>query len=89
MSSLTRSGSGVPPLGSSPKVGRFVPNAPWPVVPLGDLCVDVQYGSSAKTREDPTGVPVLRMGNIQNGTLSLDTLKYLPVSHPEFPALLL
>ncbi|MCM0754180.1 restriction endonuclease subunit S [Desulfovibrio aminophilus] len=50
----------------------------------------IQYGSSAKTGDDPTGIPVLRMGNIrQDGGLLLDDLKYLPRSHDEFPALLL
>ncbi|MCZ0936801.1 MAG: restriction endonuclease subunit S, partial [Gemmatimonadetes bacterium] len=32
---------------------------------------------------------VLRMGNIQDGMLNLDNLKYLPPDHPEFPRLLL
>ena len=49
----------------------------------------VQYGSSAKTSGDPEGVPVLRMGNIQRGAISLDDLKYLPRDHSEFPKLLL
>jgi len=49
----------------------------------------MQYGTSAKTSEDATGVPVLRMGNIQNGELMLDVLKYLPADHDEFPGLLL
>lgn len=49
----------------------------------------VRYGTSAKTSEDPSGVPVLRMGNIQDGQLDISNLKYLPVDHPEFPDLLL
>ena len=49
----------------------------------------VQYGSSAKTSEETKGVPVLRMGNIENGRLSLDKLKYLPKDHDEIPNLLL
>lgn len=49
----------------------------------------VRYGSSAKTSKDNIGVPVLRMGNIQDGSLDLNNLKYLPVDHTEFPALLL
>src|SRR4051812_14070608 len=51
-----------------------------------ELC---QYGSSAKTNEDPSGVPVLRMGNLQDGVLDLTDLKYLPTNHSEFPNLLL
>lgn len=49
----------------------------------------VEYGSSAKTSEDSSGVPVLRMGNIVEGELRFDELKYLPSNHVEFPKLLL
>jgi type I restriction enzyme S subunit len=49
----------------------------------------VEYGSSAKTSEDSNGIPVLRMGNIFEGELSLEDLKYLPNKHDEFPKLLL
>jgi type I restriction enzyme S subunit len=50
----------------------------------------VQYGSSAKTSEEPGGVPVLRMINItSDGRLNLEDLKYLPPNHNEFPDLLL
>jgi type I restriction enzyme S subunit len=48
-----------------------------------------KYGSSAKTSIDGAGVPVLRMGNIQDGSLDLTDLKYLPQDHDEFPDLLL
>jgi type I restriction enzyme S subunit len=49
----------------------------------------LRYGSSAKTSNDSDGIPVLRMGNIQDGKLDLRDLKYLPYSHEEFPTLLL
>ena len=48
----------------------------------------VQYGSSSKTSLQ-ADVPVLRMGNIQGGELEVQSLKYLPAGHREFPALLL
>ena len=48
-----------------------------------------RYGSSAKAFPEPLGVPVLRMGNIQDGSLDVRSLKYLPVGHAEFPDLLL
>jgi len=56
---------------------------------VGDLATAVQYGSSAKTNDDSSGIPVLRMGNIVDGSLDLTKLKYLPRGHGEFPALLL
>lgn len=49
----------------------------------------VEYGSSAKTNEESSGVPVLRMGNIVEGELRLDEFKYFPTNHDEFPKLLL
>jgi type I restriction enzyme S subunit len=61
----------------------------WARATVEQLSTHVQYGSSAKTNEDSIGVPVLRMGNIEEGKLVLDSLKYLPANHEEFPDLLL
>ena len=47
----------------------------WQTKTLGDLCDDVEYGSSAKSKADG-GVPVLRMGNIQDGRLDWENLVY-------------
>jgi type I restriction enzyme S subunit len=59
----------------------------WVWASVDQLTVEQKYGSSSKTNEDPTGVPVLRMGNIQDGDLDFSNLKYLPVDHDEFPGL--
>lgn len=61
----------------------------WTWATIEQISSRVQYGSSAKTDEGPTGVPVLRMGNIQEGKLDFDRLKFLPNNHGEFPELLL
>jgi type I restriction enzyme, S subunit len=42
-----------------------------------------QYGLSAALSEEPVGMPVLRMGNIQNGKITLDKLKYVELSQSE------
>jgi type I restriction enzyme, S subunit len=55
----------------------------WPIVRLGDITEEQCYGTSAKASTDPTGVPVLRMGNIQNGALDFRELKFLPRDHPD------
>ncbi|SHL20944.1 type I restriction enzyme, S subunit [Chitinophaga jiangningensis] len=47
----------------------------WRWVMLGDLCTDVEYGSSTKSKEQGE-VPVLRMGNIQNGRFDWSDLVY-------------
>jgi type I restriction enzyme, S subunit len=59
----------------------------WATASVEQLTSLVEYGTSAKTNEDSTGVPVLRMGNIVNGEFLLDVLKYLPQNHNEFPKL--
>lgn len=61
----------------------------WCWTSVEQVALSVRYGSSAKTNEDLSGVPVLRMGNIVDGTLDWTELKYLPKSHDEFPDLLL
>ena len=47
----------------------------WKWRTLGELCHGVEYGSSAKSRKEGK-VPVLRMGNIQDGRLNWESLVY-------------
>ncbi|AOI64223.1 hypothetical protein WS51_10845 [Burkholderia territorii] len=61
----------------------------WVWATIDQLSIEQRYGTSAKTNEDSSGVPVLRMGNIQEGQLDYTSLKYLPKSHEEFPDLFL
>ena len=61
----------------------------WTWATVEQLLTKIQYGSSKKTGDDSNGVPVLRMGNIVDGKIVLDNLKYLSKEHDEFPELLL
>ena len=61
----------------------------WIWATVEQLLTKIQYGSSRKTNDDTNGVPVLRMGNIVEGKIVRDNLKYLPKEHDEFPELLL
>lgn len=61
----------------------------WYIATIDQISSGVEYGSSAKCTSEPVGVPVLRMGNILQGRLVTENLKYLPDSHSEFPRLLL
>jgi len=61
----------------------------WCWATVDQVSVDSRYGSSAKAQPDLPGVPVLRMGNIVDGTIDFTDLKYLPLDHSEFPDLLL
>lgn len=61
----------------------------WRQTTLGEVATEVRYGTSAKASENSNGVPILRMGNIVEGNLTLETLKFLPRKHREFPQLYL
>jgi type I restriction enzyme S subunit len=61
----------------------------WVWASVDQLTIEQKYGSSSKTNEYTEGVPVLRMGNIQDGELDFTNLKYLPTDHDEFPSLYL
>jgi len=37
----------------------------------------IQYGTSEKAKPEPPGIPVIRMGNIQDGKLVFNNLKYI------------
>ncbi|OEF42915.1 restriction endonuclease subunit S [Vibrio cyclitrophicus 1F289] len=75
---------------TSPEV-EGLPELPdgWVWATIDQLAISKRYGSSSKTNDDSSGVPVLRMGNIQDGKLDYGNLKYLPSDHKEFPELLL
>jgi type I restriction enzyme S subunit len=74
------------PMRPDPPANAELP-AGWCWATVDQLSTMVQYGSSAKTNDDASGIPVLRMGNIQDGRLVLGSLKYLPRDHAEFPDL--
>lgn len=61
------------------------PPSHWSIRPLGSLARRIEYGTSAKAHADPADgdIPVLRMGNIQDGRLDMQNLKYLPFGHPD------
>jgi type I restriction enzyme S subunit len=53
---------------------RVLPKG-WKRVELGEVCSNVEYGSGAKSKEHGK-IPVLRMGNIQNGRFDWGDLVY-------------
>ena len=67
----------------------FDPPASWTKSNTDQVAKAVEYGTSTKTMVGEFGIPVIRMGNIQNGRIVLDKIKTLPIGHPEFPKLLL
>jgi len=69
----------------SPVDATDLPELPegWIWTRVGEVVTRIQYGSSEKATEDASGVPVLRMGNIQEGSLIFEDLKYYPEGQPQ------
>jgi type I restriction enzyme S subunit len=59
----------------------------YPAVRLGLVLQLVQYGTSVKANIRGQGVPVIRMNNIVDGYLSLDSLKYVELPEKDIRAL--
>jgi len=61
----------------------------WKWVNLSELIESSTYGTSAKTSETPSDrcKPVLRMGNIRDGQIVTENLKYLPEDHEDIDSL--
>lgn len=50
----------------------------WPVATVGEVIAAADYGSSTKSSDDGSGLPLIRMGNVDYaGTLNLSNLKYV------------
>lgn len=53
--------------------------AKWRLTTIGDVAAELRYGANSKAGSNASGgVPILRMGNIQDGHLDLADLKYVP-----------
>ena len=63
----------LPPISDEEKPFDILDNWKW--VSVGDVCTNIQYGTSKKSSE--TGkMPVIRMGNLQGGKIVYDKLAY-------------
>jgi type I restriction enzyme S subunit len=50
----------------------------WVWTTVEEITEMMQYGTSEKAGNDSSGIPVIRMGNIQEGKLVLEGLKFFP-----------
>ena len=57
--------------------------ARFPLTPIRDLEPYVQYGISTLASDEPLGIPILRMNNIQDDGWDLSDLKYIELSETE------
>jgi len=48
----------------------------WPSTALGDVLISGRYGTSTKCSYDGDGMPVLRIPNVQSGSIDLTDLKF-------------
>ena len=58
--------------------GFFMIPPEWVWIKVGIISENIQYGTSEKATTTKSKIPVLRMGNIQDGELNFDNLKYYP-----------
>lgn len=57
--------------------------AGWAWTCLGDLALDIRFGTSKKCAHEPIGTPVLRIPNVSGGHVSLADLKFGPLTETE------
>lgn len=56
----------------------------WPMETVGDVIESADYGSSTKATDDGTGLPLIRMGNVDYaGSLNLTDLKFVNLPDTE------
>lgn len=56
----------------------FIHTTNYPIIPAKQFICDYQYGLSEKASKEKIGLPVLRMNNLQNSSIDISDLKYLP-----------
>lgn len=61
----------------------------WEWTRVGNVATMIQYGTSEKANEDSNGIPAIRMGNILDGKIVFDKLKYFPKEWPQLRDLIL
>ena len=67
----------------------FIIPPTWKWARIGDAALFTQYGTSSKATPTEHGVPVLTMGNIQDGLVVWNDEKQMPDDSPELPSLFL
>ncbi|NWF53854.1 MAG: restriction endonuclease subunit S, partial [Syntrophaceae bacterium] len=61
----------------------------WIWTRIGEVIQKIQYGTSEQAGDDSTGIPVIRMGNIFEGKIVFDNLKYFRKGWPQLNDFLL
>lgn len=61
----------------------------WVWCRLGEIAMNIEYGTSERAEMESDHIPVLRMNNIQNGKLDFEKLKYVEEGINDLPRLYL
>ncbi|MEI7606337.1 MAG: restriction endonuclease subunit S [Rhodospirillaceae bacterium] len=72
---------------SSPSRETFALPTNWEWTTLGEITIDMRYGTAKKCSYEKKGTPVLRIPNVSKGALSLDDMKYGPLTKNEIDEL--
>ncbi|MDX8494641.1 restriction endonuclease subunit S [Mesorhizobium sp. VK22B] len=72
-----------------PKELPFAVPLGWAWAKIGEVALSTQYGTSENAIAAGAGVPVLAMGNINNGIVDHNSKKLLPATSNELPELFL
>ena len=59
----------------------------WGTEALGNLLLDVKYGTSKKSDYETNGIPILRIPNIKEGEIDISDLKYSILDDKEYESL--
>lgn len=62
---------------------KGITEASYPAIKIRNLLLSYQYGLSLKATEEPIGIPMLRMNNINNSELDIDDLKYITIAEDQ------
>lgn len=62
---------------------KGITEAKFPAIKVRNFILSYQYGLSSKATEEPIGIPMLRMNNINNSELDIDDLKYITIDNEQ------
>lgn len=68
---------------------KGITESKYPVQKVRNILLSYQYGLSSKASEEPIGIPMLRMNNINNSELDIDDLKYIQIEEGQMEKVLL
>ena len=66
------------------KIEQKIPEG-WSVKKLGECVISTQLGGNYPNSESECGIPLIKMGNINRGTINIEKIEYLPIDQEYSP----